>query len=676
MSDRVIEKLFHEAIEQSAEGRAAAISKANCSDEVKNIVRQLLISSEQPSAFFNDDLVSDLQNVFPGFLDTRSCSDAKTVNNALQSASVAIKPGQQIGNYVVKAKIGAGGMSMVFHAKQLQPIQREVALKLIRPSHATETALMRFFREQQAVAILRHPNICSLYEVAHTENGEPFAVMEMIRGRSITAFCDRHRLTWRDRVKVFLKACRGLSHAHQHGVVHRDIKPDNILVAVEDRKPVPKLIDFGIATIKRTGLNSTPALTQTGQWIGTPRYMSPEQFESSRDVDHRTDIYSAALVLFELLAGEPFLQGDSANELLRNSSGDNPDRLSRRIRKIAAKKGTGLRAQNPSEELAKLATKDLDWILAKALARNPQDRYQDMRSFTNDLSSAMRGKPISVSPPSLAVRASQFFVRHHRPIWMSASLMMVLLLGLGRLQRWQADVDLQEARLEQAKQVEKTEATNSLIIRLLASEQYELTTDEFDLDMVPTYRAQYQQIQNAGGPKSKEDQFVYGILAVMEAMTGDFDQAETLMETADAEHGNKELRAVRDKICDNYAQAAKVRLGQLDTNEKTFEKAVQQSVLARCYFVWGMYDDAEMLLTDAISYFESKQPRCYESLVARLALIKILQRSGKTLKMSGQLTETLQKFADQHELLSTDRGKAVWSAISRIAAKGIGKTQI
>ena len=675
MSTDMIEELFSEALEHPPEQRANALSNLNCSDEVKNVVRQLIASYERSSSFFNNDLVSDLQKVYPGILDTRSCSDADTVNGTPQANEIALKQGDRIGNYVVEDMIGSGGMSVVFHAKQSEPIQRDVAIKLLRPSNSTKTALMRFVREQQAVAILRHPNICSLYEVTHTENGDPVAVMELVRGKGITTFCDRHRLNWKDRVKVFLMACRGLSHAHQRGVVHRDIKPDNILVAIENRKPLPKLIDFGIASIKRTDFSSSVALTQTGQWIGTPRYMSPEQFQNRRDLDHRTDIYSAALVLFELLAGEPFQKGDTANELIQNSSSDDPERLSRRIRKIAADKGEDFFGHESSDALSKFASKDLDWILTKALAHAPQDRYDDMKSFATDVRAAIQGKPVYASAPSLVVRTKKFVMCHQRPIWISASLAIVLLLGLGLLQRWRSGTSLYEVRLEQTQQVEKTEAANDLVMRLLASDRYQLTSGEFDLDSLPAYRAHYRQIQKQGGPKSKEDKFVYGILAVMEAMDGDFDQAETLMEAADVENStNKELRVVRDKICEKYAQAAKIKLGQLETKEKTFEKATQQMILARCYFVWGMYDDGEQLLTEAIDYFESKQPSCYESLVARLTLIRILQRSGKTQKMKGQLTETLHDFSKQRELLSTDRGKAAWSTLNRIAGKGIGKT--
>ena len=676
MSTDLIEELFSEAIEQPPERRASALSNADCSEDVKKFVRKLLVSYEQPSPFLNDDFVSDLQKISPGFLDTEAGAGVDTIDIDREADKIALKRGQKIGNYVVKSMIGAGGMSVVYRAKQSEPFERDVAIKLIRPSNSTKVALKRFFREQQAVAIMRHPNIASLYEVTRTKSGKPVAVMELVRGKGITEFCDRHRLNWKHRVGIFLKVCRGLAHAHQRGVVHRDVKPENILVAIEDRKPVPKLIDFGIATITRSDLDSNLTLTQTGQWVGTPRYMSPEQFENSRDLDHRTDIYSAALVLFELLAGVPFLEGTTPNDLVRNSANADPDRLSVRIRKVAAERDEDVFGAESSEALAKFASKDLDWILAKALARDPKDRYGSMATFSNDLRAAMLGNPVSVSAPPLAVRSRKLLKHHQRSIWIGAALTTISLLSFGMFQNWNSEATLQEARLEKSRQVEKTAAANDLIISLLASDEYQLTSDEFDLDLVPAYRAYYQQIQKDGGPQSKEDEFVYGILAVMEAMIGDFDRAETLMETADTEYGSRELRTVRDKICEKYEEAAQVRLCELDAEGGSFEKASQQMTLARCYFVCGMYDDSEQLLIEAIDCFESTKPGCYESLVARLTLIKILQRSGKPRELKARLTETLNRFRNQHELLSSERGRITWSAIKVIAEKeGVDKNQ-
>jgi len=664
----LIEDLFTEAIEIPSESRSQFIQTANCPDDIKEEVSQLVRAWEQSSPLLNTDLVSDLQKISPKFLDTKSDSISDTVVKQNLNDEATLVCGQRVGNYVVEDVLGSGGMSVVYKAKQTEPIKRSVAIKVIRRSNTTPTSLKRFFREQQVVAIMRHQNIAALYEVTQTREGKPVAVMEYIRGRSITDFCDRHQLNWKHRIVVFLKVCRGLAHAHRHGVVHRDVKPDNILVSVEDRKPVPKLIDFGIAAITKTDFDKELSLTRTGQMIGSPRYMSPEQFQSSNTVDHRSDIYSAALVLFELLARVPFRECNTAGELMANCDAE-PDRLSDRILQAVQDHGEQIFQGKSPEALAKFARKDLDWILNKALARDPEDRYADVSAFFDDLRAAMSGQPVSVSAPSIAVRSGRFLTRHWRQIWIGSSLALILMLVVGLGQRWNAADDLSRARLEQTKQEQKTDAANDLVMKLLASDEYQLTPSQFDLDLVPTYRANYQQIRANGGPKTKQDRFVYGILAVMEAMNGDFDQAETLMATADSERGNDELRKVRSKICEQYAQSAKVRLGQLDAEKLSFEKSVQQMTLARCYFVWGMYDDGEQLLEDAIDYFESEQPRCYESLVARLALVRILQKSGKLDKMKDQLLLAKQRFQDEQDLLSSRRGKEAWLAITGLVDK-------
>jgi len=664
MQVNVIEELFNEAMQLPKEQRAKAIAESNCPDDVKEQVGQLVLAWSDSSPLLNEDLVSDLRNLAPGILDTKSETASDTVVEPNWHDESTLARGQRIGNYVVEDVIGSGGMSVVYRAKQTEPIMRRVAIKVMRPSNSTPTTLKRFYREQQVVAIMRHQNVAALYEVTQTRTGKPVAVMEYVRGRSITDFCDHHQLNWKHRVNVFLKVCRGLAHAHRHGVVHRDVKPQNILVAVEDRKPVPKLIDFGIAAIKkRPDLNNDLTLTRTGHLVGSPRYMSPEQFQNSHTVDHRSDIYSAALVLFELLTGKPYREGKTVSDLLAGCNSE-PDRLSSRIRDAANCHGEQMGKDQSADSLAKFAKKDLDWILNKALALDPEDRYADVASLYNDVRAAMLGQPVSVSTPSLTQRSRRFLARNSRKAWIAGALALILALGSGLILKWNGAEGLSEARLEQSRQVQKTDAANDLIMKLLASDRYELTSDQFDLDLVPAYRSYYQQIHESGGPKTRQDRFVYGILAVMEAMNGDFDQAETLMETADIDQGTGELRKVRNKICEKYANLAKIRLGQLDHEGASFEKAAQQMTLARCYFVWGMYGDGEQLLTEAIEFFESKQPRCYESLAARLALAKILQKAGKVDEMKVRLLEAQNRFRHEQELLSSNRGKEAWLAIT------------
>lgn len=671
---QLVEELFNETIRHPPQARTQVISVSCYTEEVKETVSRLVLAFEGSSSLLNDDLLSDLERVSPQQLESllNQTSDwAGTETEADEESEdandIAYRRGQRIDKYQIEEVLGTGGMSVVYRARQFEPVERKVAVKLMRPSHINKVSLKRFYRELQAAALLRHPNIATLYEVTQTEKKEPVAVMELVDGDDITTFCNRHSLGWKKRVGVFLKVCKGLAHAHREGIVHRDIKPSNILVAVQERRPVPKLIDFGIATIKRSGLKNNHTLTRMGHLIGSPRYMSPEQFDDSHSVDQRSDIHSAAMVLFELLVGVPFREGNTANELILEAGCESPLRLSQRIKNVASERGESHFSGKTSNELARFARRDLDWILAKALAKDPQERYQDIESFARDLRAAMMGESVSVTAPGRIVQSSRFLKSNARRIWMAVSLGLIAVLGFGLYYTLDASSKSNQARAvaeaQQAKEAAEAAAANDLVMKLLASDRYQLTPDQFDLNLIPAYRAHFQKIQQSGGPKTKEDKFVYGILAVMEAMAGDFDQAEILMETADAGTQLGELRSVRDKICEKYADIAKVRLGQLDSNSESFEKASQQMTLGRCYTLWGMYPDARQLLGEAINYFEDEHPGSYESLVAHLTLAKIFEKSGNFAEARTLLEEARMRFASQVELLKSERGKVAWTSM-------------
>ena len=554
-------------------------------------------------------------------------------------------------------------MSIVYKAQQTAPVQRDVAIKVIRPSMSNPTAVKRFFREQHAAAMLKHPNIATLYGVDKTPDGQPFAVLEYVDGLPINAFCDKYQLTWKQRVDVFLKTCKGLSHAHQHGIVHRDIKPENILVKMEDRRPAPKLIDFGVAKIQGSVLKNNMTLTHTGYLVGSPRYMSPEQFDDSHSVDQRSDIYSAAMVLFELLARVPFRAGETVDQLIVHTRSDEPDRLSERIKKNASEDTNARYDADWPERLIRFARRDLDWVLGKALAKNPEDRYPDVPSFLNELRAAINGEPVSVSAPNFLTRTKRWAKSNAKILLAACLTVSVLTTCLCLYITRNSNEDLTHARIVNSEQVQQTADANELIMKLLSSETYELTTDQFNVDLIPSYRARHRQIQLSGGPKSREDKFVYGILAVMEAMAGDFDQADRLMEAADTEHSGTELRSVRAKICEEYANIAKEKLEHLDLKSGSFEKASQQMTLGRCYVVWGMLDDAEELLKKAIRFLESNHAGSYESLVAHLTLARIYQKSNQPDLMEKQLVKTQQRFSVQNRLLKTERGQRAFARV-------------
>ncbi|HLP77317.1 MAG TPA: serine/threonine-protein kinase, partial [Candidatus Paceibacterota bacterium] len=289
--------------------RLAFLDEACAGDHgIRAIVEEMLAEQNNVEKLFGADSASEptasgLSQVLNGMAGAGE--RGQTVFSAWE------EPGQQIGPYKLLERIGEGGCGVVYMAEQTQPVRRCVALKLIRPGMDTRSVIARFELERQALALMDHPNIARVLDAGATELGRPYVVMELVRGIKITSYCDEERLPPHQRLDLFIQVCHAIQHAHQKGIIHRDIKPSNILITTVDGKPLPKVIDFGIA--KATGgqmLTDNTVFTALQQFIGTPAYMSPEQAElNGLDVDTRSDIYSLGVLLYELLTGKtPFEQ--------------------------------------------------------------------------------------------------------------------------------------------------------------------------------------------------------------------------------------------------------------------------------------------------------------------------------------------------------------------------------
>ena len=610
-----------------------------------------------------------------------------------------LKPGTQVGNFTIESVIGSGGMSVVYRAIQKTPVKRRVAIKLIRPSLYSPKTVLRFFREQQALALAAHPNIATLYEVGKTDTGHPFAAIEFVNGLPITSFCKKHGLSSRQRILLFIQACKGLHHAHHKGIVHRDIKPDNILVAISERKPVPKLIDFGIAKIDRADLTNDQTMTRVGQIIGSPRYMSPEQF-ACETTDQRSDVYSAALVLFEMLARSPYRKGDTTQAILEEVKLPEAELLSRRIKSNTNK--SGMIGNESSAGLIKSCKQNLDWVMAKALANAPAHRYSSVESFVKDLRAVLNNDDVSVIKPNVVVR-SQSVLKSNLTSVIAGTIGILSIAAAIGIYNWnssasklslaqrESDASAHQVSIAQEEfaaavhEIEvaveqtsaanvQTAAANDLIIRLLASDMYELTTEQFDLGLIPVYQAQYEEIRSSGGPQTKEDKTVYGILAVLHAVSGDFDSADSLMGVAADDEQRSELGLVRGKICAEYAASAKQSITELAASGKSFERASQQVTLGRCYIVLGMLGEAKGLLGEAIAFFDSDAPGCYESLVARLTLLKIHENANDSGSQNALLKETHELFKGNEQLLSTVKGRDAFEMIESRLKINLAKT--
>jgi serine/threonine protein kinase len=345
--------------------------------------------------------------------------------------AIGTLPEKWIGRYQIRELLGEGGMGSVYLAEQHEPVKRIVALKLMRSTLAGPAAIARFSGERQALARLSHPNVAAMFDAGATEEGFPYFVMEHVQGLPLVIFCDAQRLTIRHRIELLIQMCKGVQHAHQKGIIHRDLKPSNVLVADVERRPVPKIIDFGIAKAVDQPLGEATAVLTGAGVVGTPAYMSPEALNGD-DLDTRTDVYSLGVILYELLAGaRPHKTDDltfaAVIKEVAEHDAPSPHTLFRALDDATREKIAAARADD-ERSLAKVLTRDLGWIARKATAREREERYGSAADLAADLQRFLDDQPVVASPPSLRDRAIKF-TRRHRGAVAAGALIILLILG-------------------------------------------------------------------------------------------------------------------------------------------------------------------------------------------------------------------------------------------------------
>jgi non-specific serine/threonine protein kinase/serine/threonine-protein kinase len=363
--------------------------------------------------------------------------DATLVLEAPVVAATHTPSGSQIGPYRLLHKIGEGGMGEVWLAEQLEPVKRNVALKIIKAGMDTRQVVARFEAERQALAMMDHPAIAKVFDAGTTPEGRPYFVMEHIQGVPITEHCDANRSTTQERIEIFVQVCEGVQHAHQKAIIHRDLKPSNVLVTIHDGRPLPKIIDFGVAKATSQRLTEKTMFTEMGALIGTPEYMSPEQAQlTGEDIDTRTDIYALGVILYELLAGAlPFdsreLRRAGFAEIVRRICEDEPQVPSARVSTLgehmtqaAAHRRVDIRT------LRSQLRGDLDWITMKALEKDRSRRYGSPAEMSADLVRHLHDEPVLAGAPSLGYRARKFARRHRIAVTFVAMIALALALGI------------------------------------------------------------------------------------------------------------------------------------------------------------------------------------------------------------------------------------------------------
>jgi serine/threonine protein kinase/WD40 repeat protein len=411
-------EIFCEALDRPATGGRAKYLDEVCGDDagLRYRVEALLNAHHEAGRFLADA---------PGDKATR-----------LDRLLIA-EPGQAIGPYKLLDRIGEGGMGEIWMAEQREPIQRKVALKIIKAGMDSRSVVSRFEAERQAMALMDHPNIAKVFDAGAVDSGQPYFVMELVKGTPITAYCDERRLSLRERLELFLPVCEAIQHAHQKGVIHRDIKPSNVLIALHDGRPVPKIIDFGVAKAIGGRLTERTLYTGFGLVVGTLEYMSPEQAElNNQDIDTRSDIYTLGVLLYELLTGttpltHKRLTQAAFTEMLRVIRQEEPPKPSTRLRHSKETlQAIAAQRQTAPARLTKLVRGELDWIVMKCLEKDRSRRYDTANSVAQDVQRYLHDEPVQACPPTVSYRLWKFVRRNKGPAIAVGLVVLALVAGV------------------------------------------------------------------------------------------------------------------------------------------------------------------------------------------------------------------------------------------------------
>jgi serine/threonine protein kinase/tetratricopeptide (TPR) repeat protein len=542
-------------------------------------------------------------------------------------------PDMQIGPYKLLEQIGEGGMGVVYLAEQKEPVQRRVALKIIKPGMDTRHVIGRFEAERQALAMMDHPHIAKVYDAGTTESDRPYFVMELVEGVPITKYCDEQQLTLSQRLELFIPICQAVQHAHQKGIIHRDLKPSNILVAESDGRPL--VIDFGVAKAIGQAVTEETSFTQDGQIVGTLEYMSPEQANLNQlDIDTRSDIYSLGVLLYELLVGAtPFdrarLRSAAFEEMMRIIREEEPPIPSLRLSTMDSSPSVAANRHIEPRRLRSLVHGELDWIVMRALEKDRTRRYATASAFAEDVQRYLDNEPVKAGPPSRAYKFRKF-VRRNRTVLTTVAVVALTLVTAAGIAM------LQAIRVTQAKQQALAEREQKLAERERVARAEQVTqTRTRELDQLQEYS------QRLFRQRNETQRFC------LEDLLGEFSQNADLCSLLDRASTKISMRFRDDwgyarpiyfKLADCY-----LSLGELEKARLLFQQDREESKradgqewspvlsqIANCYADHGYHEEAERLYLQAIDVSRQRfGPEHPNRLGAMLKLAEFYRRLGR-----------------------------------------------